>query len=158
MPYYYRGTTRAWPGNNSLSENRLTYVSTDPLVVTFFAIACRNHGAAVVLVISQQKFEVAIPEDPDNPVDQKIDEDFNAIECAIQLAVSPSEFESGADLVVDVDLAIEVLNELGFTGIPVRLSGRIKLDEELRDTYTKEQRLSLRQIEEFDAKIRERMR
>ena len=158
MPYYYRGTTRGWPGNSSLSENRVTFVSTDPLVATLFAIECRRRGKAAVLVASPRNFEVVTYDRTGDLIDQALDGAFNDRESAIQLAVSPAEFEAQADFIVEVDLAIEVLKELGFDGIPILLGSRDDLNDELTETLRRGARLSLKEIREFDDKIKERLR
>lgn len=133
----------------------MSYVSTDPFVATLFAVECRNHGAAAVLVIARHKFPTAEVEDHQNPIDAKLNETFNSVECAVQLAASPAELEEQADLVIDVDLAIKILGEMGFTGIPVRLASRDDLNDALFES--RETRLSTVQLRTFVARVREEL-
>jgi hypothetical protein len=57
LAYLYRGTTEGWPGSLALQNERMTCTTTDPLVATFFAIECRNHGSALILAAPSRLFE-----------------------------------------------------------------------------------------------------
>lgn len=141
--YYYRGTTRGWPGNPVLQELGITCVTTDPLVAALFAVECRNHGAAAVILAAKARFAVA----ESNLLD--------LVESAVNLRVAPIDFERSADLLVEVDLALDVLRDLGFT-LPVRLPFSQLMDA-LKDSFAAGDRLTLLQIREFDRRIREAM-
>jgi hypothetical protein len=54
-----------------------------------------------------------------------------------------------------VEDAIHYLEELGVTDLPVRMRGRIELQELV--TETQDKRLSMNQIREFNRKVEERM-
>jgi hypothetical protein len=154
VPYYYRGTTRGWKGSSNSIEEGITFVSTDPLVATLFAIECRNHGEAAVLLVAKRAFQVVVSDDGSgriNPVDLT----FTVPECAVQLAVSTSELEQQASYIVEGDDAIRYLEELGVTDLPVRMRDRSELQEFV--TKTQDERLSMNQIREFDRKVEERM-
>lgn len=139
--YYYRGTTRGWAGNPVLRDLKITCVTTDPFVAILFAIECRNHGQAAVLIAAKAEFETIEGEN------------FFAIpESAVNLAISPEEFEDRAVVVVEVDRAIAVLEELGFHPIPIRLTSLGHLQREILETYAS-MRLTLAQILEFDQRI-----
>jgi hypothetical protein len=151
LSYYYRGTTRGWEGSSNSIELGITFVSTDPLVATLFAIECRNHGQPAVLILSKEVAPVLAEVTPEriNPVDIT----FDGLERAVKLAASPSDLERMASYIVDVDDAIVVLNELGFEDIPVRIGSKSELNRYLADNYASGVRLSLKQIREFDSRI-----
>jgi len=154
VPYYYRGTTRGWRGSSNSIEECITFVSTDPLVATLFAIECRNHGEAAVLLVARRAFQVVVSDDVSgriNPVDLT----FTVPECAVQLAVSAPELERQASYIVKVDDAIRILEELGVKPLPIRMTGRSDLQDYIFGTHADGERLSINQIREFDRKIEE---
>ncbi len=135
--YYYRGTTRGWPGNPVLQALEITCVTTDPLVATLFALECRNHGQAAVLVAARGQYLVA-------------EENYFALEeSAVNLRVLPLEFERTADVVLDVDTALSILSSLGFSPLPIQVP-RSQLDHAIRISFAMGQRLTIRQIREFN--------
>ena len=138
--YYYRGTTRGWAGNLALREAKITCVTTDPLVATLFAIECRNHGQAAVVIAARADFELAKANF------------FAEEESAVNLSVSALEFEDCAALIIDVDRAIAILEELGYRSIPIRLANAGHLQVEIMASSSG-MRLSLTQIWEFDRKL-----
>lgn len=143
--YLYRGTTVGWPGNPTLRDRRISCATTDPLVATLFALECRDHGVAVILAARKTTMEDRVA--PANY--------FDIIECAVNLQCSPIEFEKNADFVLDVDDALEILRELGFTEMPVRLNGKSMLQQELEETHALGMRLNQVQIRRFDARMQE---
>lgn len=143
--YLYRGTTVGWPGNPVLQERRTTCTTRDPLVATLFAIECRNHGRAVILAARRDPLESLVG--PENY--------FSVTECAINLRCSPLEFESQAELSLDVDASIVILRELGFSDMPARLRGKTTLQQELEETHALGIRLNEDQIRQFNARMQE---
>lgn len=143
--YLYRGTTIGWPGNPVLRDRRTTCTTTDPLVATLFAIECRNHGRAVVLAAWRDPLERLF--DSDNWLDM--------IECAVNLQLSPLEFESQSEFLLDVDSAIEILRELGFLDLPARLRGKSSLQQEIAETHALGMRLNAAQIHRFNVRMQE---
>ncbi len=150
--YYYRGTTRGWPGSPNLVEFRVTFATTDPLVATLFAIECRSRGEAAVLVASAGKFPVL--HSASSPVQGPVNLSFTLPEGAVELSVLPSEFERDADYIIPVEDAISLLIGLGFDPLPARIASHAQLDELIRETYNAGQRLTLRQIHEFNRMLR----
>ena len=53
-PFFYRGTTVNWPGNEVLQELRLTPTSEDPIVATLFALWSARFGEAIVQVCERR--------------------------------------------------------------------------------------------------------
>ena len=51
QPYWYRGTTRNWPGGTGPRLLGRTSLTTDPLVATLFAIECARKGSAIVYLV-----------------------------------------------------------------------------------------------------------
>jgi hypothetical protein len=141
--YYYRGTTVGWPGDTMLQDQKTTCTTTDPLVATLFAIECRNYGRAVVLAARRDSFGSLI-----GPANY-----FDMIESAVNLLCPPLEFERQVDFFLDVD--IELLRELGFPDMPVRLSGKTILQQELEETHSLGMRLNKDQVTQFDARMQE---
>jgi hypothetical protein len=136
-PYLYRGTTRGWPGTESNRSTGTTCTTTDPLVAAFFAIECRNKGHAVLLVMQRG----LITEVEENH--------FAIFEGAVNLSISPSEFEARAERSIDIDRAIGHLGAFGLR-LPVRIQGNTALHDLLKDTYAEGLRLSLGQINRFN--------
>jgi hypothetical protein len=145
-PYLYRGTTAGWPGNPVLQEQEITCTSTDPLVATLFAIECRNHGQAVTLVVRRELFH-KVPGPPNY---------FSITECAENLRISPAEFATKLEVALNVGRSIQILRELGFEDIPVRLSGRAALQQELDESHAAGLRLNDAQIALFNGRMFEK--
>ena len=146
--FYYRDTSLGWPGNPNPQSSEITCVSTDPLVATLFAIECRSRGAAAVLIASRSRFRV-LEADPTNLIDVRLTASF-AAENAVNLQVSAADFERSAEIVVDVDEAIDLLGRMGFGTLPARLGRREALDDEIRSSYNEGNRLTVRQLAEFE--------
>lgn len=141
--YLYRGTTIGWPGNDMLQEERITCTTTDPLVATLFAIECRNHGRAVILAARRELFE-ALP---------GLSNYFSVSESAVNLPIVPAEFAMRAEVALDVDRSLEILREMGFQGIPVRLNGLAALQQELGESHAAGLRLNEEQISLFNIRM-----
>jgi hypothetical protein len=143
--YLYRGTTVGWPGNGVLQEQQITCTTTDPLVATLFAIECRNHGRPAILAVLSNSFGGLIA--PPNH--------FAVIESAVNLPISPSEFANRAEVILDVDRALEILRSLGFQDLPVRLRDKEALRDELLYTFEAGQRLDEDQLHRFSSRMLE---
>lgn len=141
--YLFRGTSKGWPGNPNSDQHSMTYTSTDPLVATLFAVACRGLGPAVLLASPRGRF----PELEPGPSDLL----FQAWECSVTLAVRPIEFASRAEYSMDVVEALRSLAELGFPGLPQGLNGRSALQYALTESHSLGQRLNREQIRRFTA-------
>jgi hypothetical protein len=143
--YLYRGTRVGWPGNPTLRDRRTTCTTAHPLVATLFAIECRNHGAAAILAARRDSMEGRIA----------AANDFDIIECAVNVQCSPAEFEREAEFLLDVDAALEILRELGFADMTTRLNGKSMLHQELEETHALGMRLNEVQIRRFNARMQE---
>ena len=141
----YRGTSLGWPGNVVMQEERITCTTTDPYVATLLTIECRNHGQAVVLLVSRGPFEILIA--PENW--------FSLIEASVNVYSCPEQFASQAFMTVSVDRCISVLDRMGFGPLPQRISEKRMLDAELNESYGLGLRLDLEQIDEFNRLITE---
>ena len=142
-PYLYRGTTAGWPGNIVLQEEKITCTSTDPLVATLFAIECRNHGRAIILASRRSLFDGLLA--PANH--------FWEIESAINLKISPVEFSLSAEVSLEVEKALEILRDLGFGDIPIRIRDNVALRDELLYSYEAGERLNTQQLRGFNSRM-----
>jgi hypothetical protein len=115
------------------------------LVATLFAVECRSHGTAIVLLARRGRFE----EIPPGPYDMT----FQALESQVVLATPPQEFAEQADLTLEVDRCLEVLTGLGFTSIPIRIMGKSALQDALEESHRLAQRLSRSQIHSFVSQL-----
>jgi hypothetical protein len=141
-PYLYRGTTAGWPGNPVLQEEKITCTSTDPLVATLFAIECRNHGRAIIAVDRQDKFVGLVA--PTNH--------FFVFESAVNLYVPPLQFAAQAEIILEVDMALAILNEIGFRDLPTRMDKETRR-QALMHTYAAAQRLNEEQLDWFNSRM-----
>jgi hypothetical protein len=141
-PYLYRGTTEGWPGNNVLQEQQITCTTTDPLVATLFAIECRNHGRAVILAARRELFGDLIG--PPNH--------FALIESAVNLLISPLDFARRA-IILEVDEILEVLREIGFDQISIRIKDKAARRETLISSYEAGHRLNEEQLQQFNSRV-----
>ena len=141
-PYLYRGTTAGWPGNPVLREEKITCTSTDPLVATLFAIECRNHGRAIIAVGRQDKFAGLVA--PTNH--------FSIVESAVNLYIPPLQFVEKAEITLEVDRALTILNEIGFADLPIRMDKETRR-QALLYTYGAGQRLNEEQLSWFNSRI-----
>jgi hypothetical protein len=132
-------------GESSCTERAFTYTSLDPLVATLFAVECRSHGAAVVLVARRGRFE----EVPPGPFDKT----FQALESQVVLATPPLEFAEKSELSLEVNRCLRVLTELGFTGLPSRIHAISHLRRTLFETHSLGQRLNSLQIQSFVSRV-----
>jgi hypothetical protein len=137
--YLYRGTTEGWPGNAVLQTRQITCTTTDPFVAALFAIECRNHGHAVVLAARRDLFKGLIA--PRNH--------FDILEYAVNVRISPLEFARQAVVILDVDEVVEVLREIGFDQIPIRIGDKWTLRQALLSSKSR-QRLNMEQIRLFN--------
>ena len=146
--YYYRGTTPGWPGNPILQTERKTCVSSDPLVATRFAIECLQHGPGTVLLIPERAVMGSI----DRPNHSAI------FESEVVVNLTPIESFEIAEMQIDAQIARDILIELGFGGIPVRISGKSALREVLVQSYAYSQRLSPDQTCNFNQRALETLK
>jgi hypothetical protein len=137
--YLFRGTTRGWAGNDNLIQECMTCATIDPLVATLFAIECRNHGEAVVIIVPRKPFENMIG----------ASNWFELEECAVNLSIEPLGFAEHATAVLDVERAIGIPTQMGFHQLPARLTHKTALDDALEETHASGQRLSPSQVAEF---------
>lgn len=137
--YLYRGTTEGWPGNSVLQDEQITCTTTDPLVASLFAIECRNHGHAVILMARADAFVDRIG--PSNH--------FEVMESAVNVLVPPQDFARKPDGVHEVDEVLTILAEMGFGPLPVRIRDKWALREALIGSYEAGQRLNHEQLLEF---------
>jgi len=137
--YLYRGTTMGWPGAATTRLGRMTPTTTDPLIAALFAIEARNKGRAILLAVRRG----SIPEL--NEMNH-----FTIFESAVNLDISPSEFAERAEVVMEVDVALEYLRMIGTANLPVRIQGNNALHEYLRDNHSTGSRLNLGQIRHFN--------
>lgn len=142
-PYLYRGTTVGWPGSRMLQEENITCTTTDPLVATLFAVECRNHGRAVILVARRELFR-ELHGAPNY---------FSVSEAAVNLQIVPVEFAKLAEIALGVERSIEILCEIGFQDIPVRLAGYAALQDEIDESHATGFRLNVQQIRHFNTRI-----
>ena len=136
--YLFRGTTVGWPGNSNAVQSSLTYTSLHPVVATLFAVEARNHGHAVLIASWRGEF----PEVDPGPFDVG----FQRLELSVTLSVTPAHFAQNAELVFDVDHALQTLAAVGYSGIDHRLSGKDALQKALS---TGNWRLDHEQIRRF---------
>ncbi len=66
----------------------------------------------------------------------------------------PAEFEKRAELILEVDQALDLLQEMGFTDLPVRFPNRQSLQIALEESHNLGQRLSREQIHHFVVRAR----
>ena len=128
-----------------LQEEQVTCTTIDPLVATLFAIECRDHGRAVILVARRELF-AELHAAPNY---------FSVSEAAVNLQVVPVEFARMAEIALDVERSIEILREMGFQDIPVRLSGYSALQDEIDESHAAGLRLNAGQIRLFNARMLE---
>ena len=140
--YLYRGTTEGWPGRPVLPGPDITCTTTDPLVATLFAVECRNHGRAVVLAARRDLFKNLIG--PENY--------FGMIESAVNLLMCPLDFSRKA-VTLEVDKVLEVLREIGFDQLPIRLKDKAARREALVSSYGAGHRLSEEQLRQFELRV-----
>jgi hypothetical protein len=126
-----------------LQEEKITCTTTDPLIATLFAIECRNHGHAVILVARRELFREF----------RGAPNYFSVSESAVNLQIVPAEFAKMAELVLDVGRSIEILREVGFPDLPVRLAGYAALQDEIDESHAAGLRLNAQQIRLFNARI-----
>lgn len=142
-PYLYRGTTSGWPGNSVLQAEAITCTTTDPLVATLFAVKCRNHHSAVILVARLVTYQERI-----GPANH-----FCQIESCVNLRVHPLEFARNAEVTLEVADSLAILREIGFTDLPERIRDKSALRDVLLDTYGLAERLNLEQLERFNFQL-----
>jgi len=126
----------------AVQEEQITPTTTDPFVAALFAIECRNHGPAVILAVPESLFADVIA--PPNH--------FAVIESAVNLRVSPIQFAKQAEVVLNVDKALEILREIGFD-VSVRLRDIGTLREALIQSYEDGERLNSDQLNLFNSRM-----
>lgn len=144
VQYLYRGTTKGWPGNEVLREERITCTTTDPLVAALFGVECRNHGHAVILMARASAFPGLVG--PPNI--------FEMIESAVNIMVPPEDFARRVERVLEVDEVLRILRDLGFGDVPIRIRDRSALQEALFASYQAGDRLNDEQLLDFVGRIR----
>jgi hypothetical protein len=77
------------------------------------------------------------------------------IESAVNLLCSPREFAERAEFVLEVDKAIEILRDLGFVDVPIRLKGTTLLQQEIEESHSLGMRLNEEQLHQFHARLLE---
>src|SRR3954454_16448665 len=108
-PFFYRGTTANWPGNDVLQELRLTPTSEDPIVATLFALWSARYGEAIV-----QACECSAVSDLIHPSNWR-----SHLEREVVIAVPPREFtERFAVAAVRAHEAREILAEMRYELAP----------------------------------------
>ncbi len=140
--YLYRRTTDGWGGHPILPGPPMSCTTTDPLVAALFAIECRNYGHAVILAARRDRFEDLI-----GPANQ-----FDMIESAVNLLISPVDLAQGA-VILEVDRVIDVLREIGFDQVPIRIGNKWALREALISSYEAGERLTTEQLRQFNSRI-----
>jgi hypothetical protein len=140
--YLYRGTTEGWGGHPVLPVPPMTCTTTDPLVATLFAIECRNHGHAVILAAQRDLFEDLI-----GPANH-----FDLIESAVNLVISPLDFAQQA-VTLEIDRVVDILRDIGFDQMPIRLRDKWALREALVSSYDAGERLNAEQLRQFNTSV-----
>jgi hypothetical protein len=132
----YRGTTVDWQGNECLQRERLTPITSDPLVATIFGLECARHGRAVIyLANASAAAEFLLPGNV-----------LAELECELVVSMPPREFVSRVAFgIVGVAEARHVLTEVSFE-LPATVSSRRAISRALKDLP----RLTPEQIAEFD--------
>ncbi|HEY2155447.1 MAG TPA: hypothetical protein VGH33_07445, partial [Isosphaeraceae bacterium] len=121
----------------------MTCTSTDPLVATLFAIYARQFGEAIVILGERAAFERL--SGPSNY--------GHEVEAAVNLLVSPIEFERRARWTLPVSQSVEVLDEIGFWGLPIGLVRPSDLRRSLEWTQAEGYRLNDYQIIQFNRRV-----
>jgi hypothetical protein len=81
---------------------------------------------------------------------------FSSIEeCAANLRIAPVEFARMANVILSVDRSIEILSELGFRDIPVRLRDWGALQQAIEESHAAGIRLNGEQITQFNRRMLE---
>jgi hypothetical protein len=137
--FYYRGTTREWPGSEALQSLNLTPVTTDPLIATLFALESSRFGEGVVYLCL--KSEVAEMIDSGNVLSE--------LERELVIGVSPKEFaERLVAITIEAQSARTILAEMGYE-LPARIADKNILDWHLRASA----RLRDQDVASFDARV-----
>ena len=137
--FYYRGTTRDWPGSEALQSLNLTPVTTDPLVATLFAIESSRFGEGVVYLCRTSTVAELIGSG----------NVLSELERELVVGVSPKEFtERFIRATVEAQYARTVLAELGYE-LPAQVADKNVLDWNLRTSA----RLREQDVLSFDARI-----
>ena len=71
----------------------------------------------------------------------------------MNLLVAPADFATAAELALDVDRVIEILETLGFGGIPIRLKGTDALQQAIVETHNAGCRLNSDEIRLFNLRM-----
>ncbi len=143
--FVYRGTTHGWPWNPVLQRDRRTCATTDPLVATLFAIECLQHGSSAVLIASLEDFDGLI-----GPTNHAA-----IAESEVVLNLPPLDFARRASLEIDAQRSRDILVDMGFDRLPVRIGGKSALRDSINQSYNDGDRLSPDQIQEFNRRAME---
>jgi hypothetical protein len=137
--FFYRGTSRNWPGSQALQLLNLTPISTDPLVATLFAVESARFGEGVVYMCRRSAVAELIA--PGNVLSE--------LERELVVGVSPKEFaERFVTATVDAQYARTVLAEMGCE-LPAQIADKNVLDWHLRTSA----RLREQDLTIFDARV-----
>jgi len=120
--FYFRGTTRNWPGSAALQSLTVTPITTDPLVATLFAMESSRFGEGVVQLCLQS--EVA-----DFVVRGNV---LAELERELAVQVTPDDFTNRfVRATIQAQTARNFLAEIGYE-LPARVSDKNVLDWYLR--------------------------
>lgn len=121
----------------------MTPTSTDPLAATLFAVRCRSFGEAVVLVVRLEQVAEFVG-------DENI---FSKLESEVTLSLRPADFAMRAIMKIDVATALDILVRMGFE-VPTIISGTKRMDDAIRESYSRGDRLTSDQIQRFVSEAR----
>lgn len=138
VTFLFRGTSRGWPGNPAAIRGPFTYTSLDPVVAFLFALECRNHGEAVVVIGRRGRF-AEFPVGPNDVYSQRL-------ERSVTVEAQPSEFASEAVAVIPLERCREALANLGFRDFPPSIYDGERARRSLEATETLGERLTPEQI------------
>jgi hypothetical protein len=133
--YYFRGTSKGFPGSTGVQRLGVTPVSTNPAIATTFATGAEQFGEGVVYI--------ATPEDLTG-VEVGPGDYLAELESSASVWTTPSEFAERASIALDAADARGILRSMGVS-IPGSIGSYDQLSATLRDTSV----LSPDQIESF---------
>jgi filamentous hemagglutinin len=133
----FRGTSRGFPGNPVLQKLGITPASTDPLVATIFSLEGKAVGGdAVVLNGGMRNFAGG---------DIDLGNVRSSLEREVQVNMPPSQFEAQAPNAIPVDVARQILSDMGIADLPPTITNSYQATQILESTP----RLTPEQIQEF---------
>jgi RHS repeat-associated protein len=105
-PTLFRGTSRGFPGNETLLRAGVTPTSTNPAVATIFATASEQYGEGVVQMASTQALSGV------QAADANV---LAASENEVVLATTPTDFAAMADTTISAADARAILQDMGYS-------------------------------------------